>query len=300
MRNKMVLFLLLSVLLLVTCSTAPADQDLFSHHEELADLAPQFSENQPVFQFHQIDVGFANAYLIQCGNIAFMVDCGWNDGKNWPVVEDYLHKAGVEHLDAFFCSHFHADHVGNIQPLMAEFGRPDTPVYGPADELLAEWQPLPNGVYRRLWPGEIVRLGDIEITCVGPVGELDALGWANRDSLNLVIRYGQRRFMVTGDFVRGKEVTENFRDVVAGVDVFQFPHHGKHPYCVDPWAVQILAPTYIVVPAAVSFDCRYHFSFQFHIPAVWVDSGSGNIVFLTDGERLELHTFAEPGAYAGL
>ena len=80
MRNKSAISLILSVLLLVICSTAPADQDLFSHHEDLADLATQFTENQSVFQFHQIDVGFANAYLIQCGDVAFMVDCGWNDG----------------------------------------------------------------------------------------------------------------------------------------------------------------------------------------------------------------------------
>lgn len=298
--KKSIAILFLALMLSVAVSPGSAESSIYGIGAEYADLPTAFEGRGPVLQFHQINVGFANAYLIRLGDIAFMVDCGLNDLKTWPILSDYLHRAGVDHLDAFFCSHFHGDHVGNIGPLMAEFGSAETPVYGPGEFLIEEWQPLTNGVYKQLKAGDGLTFGDIQVCCVGPVGKLDDYGWANRDSLNLVICYGSRRFMVTGDFVRGKEVTEQFSGLVSGVDVFQFPHHGLKPYCVDPWVVRILAPRYIVVPATASLDTRRHFSRNFGIDTVWLDAGSEHIVFLTDGERLEVHTFVKPGAYAGI
>lgn len=293
--------LILSALMLVLfafpCSAEPS---IYGIGKEYADLPTGFQDGRPVFQFHQINVGFANAYLIRLGDIAFMVDCGLNDAKTWPMLSDYLRKAGVDHLDAFFCSHFHADHVGNIGPLLAEFANADTPVYGPGEFLIEQWQPLTNGVYTQLKAGDVLNFGPILVCCVGPVGRLADYGWANKDSLNLVICYGRRRFMVTGDFVRGKEVTDIFPELVSGVDVFQFPHHGQKPYCVDPWVVRILAPEYIVVPATASLDTRRHFSVKFGIETIWLDAGSEHIVFLTDGDAMEVHTFVKPGEYAGI
>src|SRR5699024_5573626 len=67
---------------------------------------------------HFIDVGQADAALVQFQNKAILIDAGnWNQNE----VVSYLQRAGIKKLDIIIGSHEHADHIGQIDKVMNKF-----------------------------------------------------------------------------------------------------------------------------------------------------------------------------------
>lgn len=256
-----------------------------------------FAEEKPTLQLHQIMMGCADAYLVKCGEKIIMIDGGNDTGYLPTVLVDYLKQAGIDRLDAYIVTHYHFDHAGNMNLILEAYGDDDTVVYGPSEEMFAEYAPIAAGQYRQMRPGDEILIGDIRIDCVGPE-TVECRGATNRDSLNFLITYGQRRIFMTGDFVRSREVMRDYGDMLENIDVLKFPHHGIQPFCVDPWVVKILSPEVILIPGVGRWRVLDMMK-QFDIPACDVyDSGHGNIVLLTDGESLDIIPDVLPGQFA--
>lgn len=257
-----------------------------------------FAESLPVLQVHQINVGCANAYLLICGDTKVMIDGGTEHIAKRNEMLDYVRMAGVDRLDACIVTHYHGDHVGNIQEILGAFGDKNTVVYGPTEEMAYNYRPLVTGVYRQMKNFDEVTIGDVHFTCEGP-DTIDGKGGVNRDSLNIVLTYGSRRWMFTGDFVRGQSVIRDHRALVTEIDVFQFPHHGLKPYCVDPWAVKVFQPEIILVPGVSAWNVRDMLCQNYIPEAEVLDYSKGHVVILSDGDSLDVHTKVAPGQYAG-
>jgi phosphoribosyl 1,2-cyclic phosphate phosphodiesterase len=108
-----------------------------------------------------------------------------------PELRLQLIAAGIDRVDAVFFTHDHADHVHGIDDIRALSGHGDLPIdmYGPPDTMARLAQrfayifddsirPLPGtskpeGRAHALRPGEIIRIGDVEVLPVevphGPV-----------------------------------------------------------------------------------------------------------------------------------
>ena len=67
-------------------------------------------------KMHVIDVGQGDSILIQCGERNVLIDCGENGMGN--TVLDYLHRAGVSHLDWIIGTHPHSDHIGGMDTVI--------------------------------------------------------------------------------------------------------------------------------------------------------------------------------------
>ncbi len=187
---------------------------------------------------HQIMVGCADAYLLQYGDVSLVIDGGLNDETTPELVLTYLRAAGVEHLTAYFASHYHLDHVGNMNTILAAVGDGNTLVYGPSETMTKSLLPLGAGRYRQLLDGDVLHYGALTVKCVGPE-RVEGEGRINKDSLNLLVTLGKRSFLFTGDYVRSKAIIDHHREEVAQVDVFKFPHHGIKNFCVDGWALKM-------------------------------------------------------------
>lgn len=73
------------------------------------------AEGMEPLQVHQINVGCANAHLLICGDTKIIIDGGTEHDAKRLEMMDYIRQAGVDTLDAVIVTHYHGDHVGNIQ-----------------------------------------------------------------------------------------------------------------------------------------------------------------------------------------
>lgn len=250
-----------------------------------AEEAAPFAETLAV---HQLMLGCADGYLVRLGDISIVIDCGKDTGDVAQRALDALREAGCGPLTAYIATHYHDDHAGNIVEILDAFGTPDTLVIGPTDEPPVKYGPLPCGQWRAMRPGDTLAFGNLSLLCVGPE-TADGHGGINKDSLNIVFTYGQRRFLFTGDYVRSHPVGDGYREAIANVDVLKFPHHGLRPFCIDPWVLMIVNPSVVLVPGAavgqVTKLCK-----DYGVDAQVYSIGDGHIVVTTDGISLDVAT----------
>lgn len=241
-----------------------------------------------VLEVHQLMLGCADGYLVRLGNISIAIDCGRDTGDGPQRALDALREAGCGPLTAYIATHYHDDHAGNIVEILDAFGTEDTLVIGPTNEPPTKYGPLPRGRWQAMHAGDELAFGNMSLLCVGPE-TVDGRGGINKDSLNIVLTYGQRRFLFTGDYVRSRPVGNGYRDAVANVDVLKFPHHGLQPFCIDPWVLMLVNPSVILVPGAaigpVSKLCD-----TYDVDAKVYSIGDGHIVVTTDGTTLDVAT----------
>lgn len=292
MRKLTWLVLLLSALL---CAPALAEE----------------TQEPALMEVHQMNIGCADGYLIRLGDVDLLID-GGNANPLAPTddVVNYLRDAGVTKLDAVIITHWHLDHCMNLNDVLAEFGDGDTVVYSPAPSVpdkidngtvVVKIAPLVTGTHQQMKMGDVLEMGGMTITCIGP-RELSLDGGCNADSLNFVLQYGARRFLFTGDFAQSGCINKEYPDLCADVDVLKFPHHGLQPYEIGNIAIRTVSPEYVLVPGVVNkhkiWDFADNRGVKFPKDNV-LTNGDGHVVILTDGgERFEVHTWQNPADWA--
>ena len=265
----------------------------------------------PILEVHQMVLGYADGYYIRCGDVEIMID----GGKPVPFaknedVQNCLRALGADRLDLYIVTHWHLDHCENVNPVLAEFGTPETIVYSPAPEVPAfirnergelQVAPLANGVHRQMKTGDVITIGDMTITCVGPENG-GRNGRNNPDSLNFVLQYGTRKMLFTGDYASSKLIRTTYAELCANVDVLKFPHHGGEPYQITNPAMAVVSPSYVLMPSMLNnyklFTALNECGVD--IPREHVlGQREGHVVILTDGGAyLEAKTQQEPADYA--
>lgn len=222
MRRFLVLLTLLS-LLLIGCFAQPA------------------SDAPGTMSVHFIDVGQADSALLECNGQYVLIDGGnVADGDN---VVNYLLNAGVKELAAVFCSHAHEDHVGGLAAVLEAI--PVKAVYAPTrtyssncfDKFVyyADQQRLSIEIPT---PGTSLSYGEMSVAVLGP---LKSYPETNDTSLVLMVRFGDTRFLFTGDMERTAEIDLLDANVTVKADVLKVGHHGSNTstsyrflYEVDP------------------------------------------------------------------
>lgn len=255
------------------------------------------AEETNALQVHQINVGCADCYLFICGDMAFMIDCGIDQEKTAPVVDEYLAAAGFGKLDACFITHYHRDHVRNMNRVLSQFADENTIVYGPSAAMHRDFAPIAAGVYQQLVNYDELDLGDVHVTCVGP-SKLNGAGAINKDSLNILVTYQGHRLLFTGDYVRSVDVLEQHGELVKDLDVLKFPHHGIIPFCIDAWALEDMNPDMILVSSGMGSNVKELLKKRKMTETQVYDIGQGNIVLMVTEEGIELHTQVVPGQFA--
>ena len=276
-------------------------------------LCPAAAEtaDAPVLEVHQMMLGCADGYLLRLGEASILID-GGNANPRLPTDEalDYLRAAGVDTLDAVIITHWHLDHCMSLNKVLAEFGRDDTVVYSPADRVPEEIDngtvtvkigPLVRGSHRQMKPGDALQFGGMTLTCIGP-DRLNLNGGCNQDSLNLIVRYGQRKLLFTGDFAQSAAISGAYRELCADVDVLKFPHHAIEPFEIGTTALRVVSPEYVLVPGVANkykvWNYADNVAVRFPKENV-LTNADGHVVILTDGgERFDVLTQQDPADYA--
>lgn len=197
----------------------------------LAGCAGESKETADPLVIHFVDVGQADCTLLTVGETTVLID-GGNTDTAWDVV-NYLRRYGIEELDLVVNTHPHGDHLGGIPAVMNAIPTKevwcsttsfDTYLFDQF-EAAADKQDLE---IRKPVLGTTYVSDGLIITVLGPREAEATYHDLNDTSLVLMVQYGEKKFLFTGDMEAYAE-NQLVRDGVGlDADVLKVGHHGSY------------------------------------------------------------------------
>lgn len=190
---------------------------------------------------HVIDVGKADAILLESPDANVLVDCGTAEAAE--DVLRYLAARGIDRLDAVWISHPDDDHCGGL-PAVLQTVPADAVVESPVGESISGMTALPQAVpLRRAAVGERYAYGAMTFEVLGP---LQDYAESNNDSTVFRLQYDGFSMLFCGDMEAQAE-----RDLLEGgaalrADVLKVAHHGSDT-STSAALLEAVQPRYAVV-----------------------------------------------------
>lgn len=180
---------------------------------------------------HFIDVDQADCMLLIAGETTVLID-GGNTGTAYDVLS-YLRRYGVEELDLMVNTHPHGDHLGGLPTVLEHIPTEqiwcstvdyDTSLVARFEKTVDK-QGL-NIVYPV--PGTTYASDGLTITVLGPLQDTSSYTDLNDTSLVLMVQFGQKKFLFTGDMEAYAEKQLVEADIDLDADVLKVGHHGSY------------------------------------------------------------------------
>lgn len=196
-----------------------------------------------------LDTGQSECLLLGLPQGGFvLVDAGGTPGRpgaagRFDVGEDliapYLRQRGIKRLDEMVITHLHEDHAGGAPYLIrsfrpAQFRTSYTPDHPNWRRLARELQRIGASIHAA-GEGSQWTWGDVKVRALAPSPEQRWRGKpSNNDSLVLLLRFGRRSILLTGDIEKGAADRLASDGLLERVDVLKLPHHGAKSALSEP------------------------------------------------------------------
>jgi competence protein ComEC len=185
-----------------------------------------------------LDVGQGDALVVRSPHgRSFVVDAGGSPRGRFDLGErvggPFLWTTGVRRIDTLVVTHAHPDHAGGVPFLLRAFGVGEVwegpapltdKAYAILDEALARARVGRRTVVR----GAVADWDGVSVEVLGPRPRRPPRSVRNDDSVVLALRFGEVRFLLTGDIEAVAEA-ELLREtgMVLAAAVLKVPHHGS-------------------------------------------------------------------------
>ncbi len=251
---------------------------------------------------HFIDVGQADAILIQQGSHLMLVDGGNRD--DGPTVKNYLQKQGITSLDYVVGTHAHEDHIGGLAYIINNFkvGKVYFPKQTATTKTFKDFvTSVKNKGLGLTVPtiGESFNLGQANCKVLAPKSTSYEDG--NDYSIVIKVSFGNNSFLLTADAeaLSEKEMLSSGADLKS--DLLKVAHHGSRTSTTSDFLSKV-NPKYAVV--SVGRDNSYNhpaLDTMNRLKAkgiqVYRTDEQGSIVAISDGKEIRFNV--SPGSYGG-
>jgi len=245
------------------------------------------------FKVTFLDVGQADAALIECDGHYMLIDGGDKDSSS--LIYSFLKKHSVNHLDIVIASHAHEDHVGGLSGALN---------YAKADLVLSPVKSYDNDAFTDFVKyankngngikipsiGDTYNLGSATVSILG----LNAGSETNDSSIIVKVNYGKTSFLFTGDAERDAEQKVLYSGADLSATVLKVGHHGSDTSTTYPFLREIM-PKYAVI--SVGANNSYEHPTDNTLSRLR-DAGAnvyrtdlhGDIIFTSDGNTVSVST----------
>lgn len=250
-------------------------------------------------EVHFIDVGQGDASLITCDGHAMLFDMGENDKS--VLLQFYLMRQGIDHLDYVIGSHPEADHIGGMDVILLKYDcdkviLPDVVVNTATYRDVLEAMEYKNCESTVPQVGETYDLGEAFFTIIAP-NEDDYGDNINNYSVGIRLVHGENAFIFTGDAEIQAEEDMLGNGIPLDADVLKVGHHGSHDASSAEF-VEAVSPKYAVISCGKENDYGHPHK---ETLAILEDAGAevfrtdemGNIIAISDGTDLTWNTEME-------
>lgn len=197
------------------------------------------------FSVQFIDVGQADAALIECDGHYMLIDGGNVSDSN--VMYSILKNKEISNLDIVVGTHAHEDHIGGLSGAL-NYAMADLvlcPVTSYDSEAFDDFKRYAEEKSNGLTVpsvGDVYELGSADVEILGVNGGSET----NDTSIILMIKYGETSFLFTGDGEREAEQAVLNSSADLSATLLKIGHHGSDTSTSYVWLNEIM-PEYAVI-----------------------------------------------------
>lgn len=314
-KKKWFSCLLLMCLLLTGCTLQETVKEITQNTEvletvesdsgEKGSAAKKPSSVEGTLEVHYIDVGQGDATLVKCGSHAMLIDGGNN--HMGTTVQLYLKKQGVESLDYIIGTHPDADHIGGLDVIAYKYDfdtmimpdyEKDTKTYLELIDVIKQ----KNKKITYPIPGTEYNLGEASFMILAPNSN-DYGSNANDYSVAFMLKYGNTKFLFTGDAEEESELEMQKYGLPLKADVYKVAHHGSSSATTEAF-LDKAAPSYAVISCGEDNSYGHpHAEVLNRLRKLGVEvfrtDEQGSIIAVSDGEKITWNCAADTSWKAG-
>ncbi len=217
------------------------------------------------------------------------------------VVSQYLWSRGMDRVDYVLATHADADHIDGLNDVARNFSVRSaivarTPSDDPEYARFAATMRDAGVTVDKIGAGDVLRIGGVSAQVLWPPATRDESAPSrNNDSIMLLIRYGEKTLLLTGDIEKQGEAAVLREGVDLKSDLVKIAHHGSRTSSTEDFVAAAHPSLAIISVGRTSMFGHPHKD----VVERWRASGAevmttgqqGTISVVTDGRDLKVSTF---------